>query len=431
MTTTHNRARNQYKRHSRLFEAMPLQNLPQSIPFESSATPEIATRATRGEPATFGALPNPDRILRQIGRANTEYDNLLTDPHLYALVQVRRGAIAELEWEVQANGADQRVVEAVRFMLNALNITALSRQFVDAALFGYSVYECLWHEPTASNPFIMPSVTAKPRDWFAFDGEGNLLFRSAGNPLGTVVRRFSATNAESSADDTIPQRAFLVPRNNPTLTNPYGEAVLARCYWNVFFKQGGKKMFSEFVERFGFPWVIAEHAQGAQDDVVQEMVDNLAMMNQGGVYVAPEGSGVKLESQTNNDGTLFVNFLADSRTETAMVVVGNPAIVAPTPGRLGGEDAAQQTASWVTSNDRSIVESTWNELICWFCEINFGVAATTVPTLRLYQAENVDSALTERDKNLYALGVRFTKEYIAATYNIQPNHIALAEEDEL
>ena len=68
-------------------------------------------------------------------------------------------------------------------------------------------------------------VIAKPPEWFCFDDDNNLKFRTKENYYGEVV----------------PDKKFLLAQNNPSYNNPYGERTLSRVFWNVTFKKGGLK----------------------------------------------------------------------------------------------------------------------------------------------------------------------------------------------
>ena len=68
----------------------------------------------------------------------------------------------------------------------------------------------------------------------------------------------------------------------------------------------------------------------------------------------------------------------------------------------------------IIDSDKKLVEQTINQLIQWIYEINFSNAE--IPVFELYQEEDVDLALAQRDKILFDSGVKFTKEYFIKTY---------------
>ena len=79
-------------------------------------------------------------------------------------------------------------------------------------------------------------VMAKPHEWFHFNSEGELRFRSRQAPL---------------YGEELQPRKFLVPRQDASYANPYGFPDLSMCFWPTVFKRGGLKFWVKFGEKFG------------------------------------------------------------------------------------------------------------------------------------------------------------------------------------
>ena len=76
--------------------------------------------------------------------------------------------------------------------------------------------------------------------------------------------------------------------------------------------------------------------------------------------------------------------------------------------------------------DKKLVEKTINQLIQWIYEINF--ANAEVPVFELYEPEDVDLTLAQRDKILSDTGVKFTKEYFIKNYGLEDEDFDIRED---
>ena len=83
--------------------------------------------------------------------------------------------------------------------------------------------EIIWGK--VDNLVLPMEVKAKPSEWFCFDDENNLKFRTK----------------ESYFGEELPQMKFLCPQSNACYDNPYGERTLSKVFWAVTFKKGGLK----------------------------------------------------------------------------------------------------------------------------------------------------------------------------------------------
>jgi len=67
-------------------------------------------------------------------------------------------------------------------------------------------------------------------------------------------------------------------------------------------------------------------------------------------------------------------------------------------------------------SDKKIVERTHNQLIKWIWEINFGVGE--IPKYSMFEEEDVNTALAQRDEILVKQGVKFAKSYYIENYGL-------------
>lgn len=128
----------------------------------------------------------------------------------------------------------------------------------DAVLYGYQPCEVMWQRSGTS--WHVVDIVGKPADWFQFDTDNRLRFRS----------RDSGFEGEA-----IPDYKFLVSRQDATYDNPYGLPDLSMCFWPVIFKKGGMKFWVRFAEKYGSPWVIGKHPRGTPQREIDKLLDSL------------------------------------------------------------------------------------------------------------------------------------------------------------
>lgn len=69
-----------------------------------------------------------------------------------------------------------------------------------------------------------------------------------------------------------------------------------------------------------------------------------------------------------------------------------------------------------------MVEATFNQLIDWICELNFGDVPR--PRFVLHEAEEYGSTeLSQRDLNLHQIGARFSNDYFIRAYGLRDNDL--------
>lgn len=210
-------------------------------------TEEIATRKRAlNFYSLANILPDPDIVLKKQGKDIRIYKELLCDPHVFACTQSRKAGVLSLDWEINRGLDKDQNAEDIENLLKKLDIQKLMSDILDATQFGFQPLEIIWKRDKSGH--IMPErVTAKPPEWFCFDDDNNLKFRTKENYYGEIV----------------PNKKFLLAQNNPSYNNPYGERTLSRVFWNVTFKKGGLKFWVVFTEKYGMPHLIGKHPRGS------------------------------------------------------------------------------------------------------------------------------------------------------------------------
>lgn len=373
---------------------------------------EFATRERTWELSTmFGYLPNPDPILKKLGQDISIYRELLSDAQVNATVESRTSGVRSLSWEIDRGKAKSREAKFIENIFENLKLDQILTDIIDGALYGYKPIEINWR--SVDNKWIPMAVVGKPSRWFRFGDNNELLFITREAPQGIPV----------------PQRKFLLARRHPEYDNPYGDAVLSKCFWPVTFKKGGLKFWVRFTEKYGMPWMLGKYPEGTSNAVKKEMLDGLESLVQDAIGIIPENSTLEmLEHKGTASAQLYKMLLDFCNAEISKAVLSQT--LTTEIGSTGSYAAAQEHGEIrqdVVDGDRRMAEEVLNELISWIVELNFGERHDR-PTFTMYQEEDVDQALAERDKKLSDTGqVKFTKKYFRQNYGFEEDEIEVVE----
>jgi len=370
---------------------------------KSHLSEEIATRKRALNFYTLAnILPDPDIVLKKQGKDIRIYKELLCDSHVYACVQSRKAGVLSLEWDINRGLDKDENSQIIEDLLKKLNVHKLINDILESTLFGFQPLEIFWKKEKSG--YILPEkIIAKPPEWFCFDDDNNLNFRTKENYYGEVV----------------PGKKFLLAQNNPNYNNPYGERVLSRVFWPVTFKKGGLKFWVVFTEKYGMPHLIGKHPRGASKDETETLADMLEEMIQDAIAVIPDDSSVEIkEANKSSSAEIFEKLIDKMNSEISKAILGQTLTTEiGSSGSYAASHTHMEVRQDIIDTDKKLVETVINQLIQWVYEINFPNAE--VPIFELYAPEDVDLTLAQRDKILSETGVKFTKEYFIKTYGFE------------
>jgi len=379
---------------------------------KKSLTEEIATRKRAlNFYSLANILPDPDIVLRKQGKDVRVYKELLCDPHVFACVQSRKSGVLSLEWEINRGLDKDEKAEAIENLLKQLDIHKLISDILDATQFGFQPLEIIWKRDKSG--YILPEkIVAKPPEWFCFDDNNTLKFRTKENYYG----------------EELPNKKFLLAQNNPSYNNPYGERTLSRVFWPVTFKKGGLKFWVIFTEKYGMPHLIGKHPRGATKEETNTLADMLEEMVQDAIAVIPDDSSVEIqEANKSSSAAIYEQLIDKMNAEISKAILCQ---TLTTEIGSNGSYAASNTHFAIRQDiidaDKKLVESVINQLIRWIYEINFSTA--DIPVFEMYAPEDVDLTLAQRDKILSDTGVKFTKEYFIKNYGLEDEDFDIRED---
>lgn len=232
--------------------------------FRGPATPPVpaskGSAALYTEQATYRfiqwlySLPDPDVVLQKAGIPRHQLRLMEGDDEISQCLETRRDAVLSVPWHLEPTGS-----MAAKFIADEIRPVwgDLVRWIFDALPYGYSVVELVYRQmeggrtglATKANPSIVGGnvniTLGKPMEWFKPTSRGGLRYfpeDGSGGFLGI---------------ETEPIKYLLTVRAG-SYRNPYGEALLSRLYWPVFFRRNGWANWARFLERFGTPILLGK-----------------------------------------------------------------------------------------------------------------------------------------------------------------------------
>jgi phage gp29-like protein len=379
----------------------------------------IATRARSWDGWSMAEwLPNPDPILKNMGIDISTYRDMRADAHIGGCIRRRKAAVKGLEMGLDREGCPARVAKAIEGILADLAATpnpdepgarpglpALIADALDGALYGYQPLEIQWGR--VGGLLVPQAVQSKPSEWFCFDAENQLRFRS----------RDGGTYGE-----LLPARKFLLARQDATYQNPYGLADMSMVFWPYTFRRAAK-FWVAWLERYGGDFLIGKLPRSASPTEYQDLTADLEAMLQDSVAAIPDDGSVEVMASANKGGSTDAHerFLTYWRGEISIALLGSNQGM-ETNSTNASATASLEVAKDIRDGDARMIEATVNQLIAWTCALNWPGAKAPVWTLR--EQEEIDTARPQRDKILTECGVNFTRDYWLRTYDLEEDDLA-------
>lgn len=379
---------------------------------------EIAVRSRTIDWMGFYAyLPDPDPVLEKLGQTLPVYRQLLSDAHVWSCYMSRKSGTLNQEWEIEeakegkSKRANRAAHEAIDRLLSRIDVGQIISEILDAPFFGISPLEVVWG--ISDGLWLPERVEGKPPEWFVFSMENELRFLSQDNMI---------------EGEELPERKFLLARHHASYQNPYGERVLARCFWPVAFKKGGFKFWAIFTEKYGMPWLIGKVPRATNETERGALLTRLTSMVQDAVAVINDDESVDIQEAGDKRGSadIYEKLVSAANREISKAVLGQ---TLSTELDKGGSYAATEghleVRQDIVDMDKRMVCQVMNTLFKYVVELNFAGAAA--PAFAFYQEEDIQKDRAERDKTLTEQGVRFTADYYRRAYNLQEGDFELGE----
>ncbi len=388
----------------------------------SQVADEIATRENMNLAQSWlSILPDPDPVLRKLGKDITVYKDLMSDDHVSSTITRRKSYVKLLEWQVQLPGGDPDSIEVQLCQLALKNlrkndgrrknkIKDIISQSLNPIFWGYSVFEIVW-ENTGGH-WLPRNIEEKPREWFYFDSENRLRMKSKDTGEGTLL-----------TDPEFKYR-FIVLQNEPTYENPYGDKAISKCFWPVTFKRGGLKWFAVFIEKYGMPFITGKQPRNAGAEATKELLGKLDRMVGDAVAVIPDDSSVEIhENKTGSNAEAYKIFYDIQNNAISKAILTN---VFSTENQKVGAYASSKSGTdseaSLSLSDRDFPQELMSEVFEAIIDLNIG--SGIYPIFAPFEESDPRKEFAERDEKLFK-AIKPTKKYITRIYNIPEDEYEL------
>lgn len=379
----------------------------------SSSSPQIATRSNVGWTLDllFNALPDPDLILRKLGRSISALREVKNDDQFETAWTSRLSAVTTTNWEIISGGTDKASILASEFIteqFSNIRIDDLFKQLAEYSLFGFQAAEIIWQK--IGDKWGFSDIICKPQEWFSFDRNNNLLLKKI-----------------NGQTEELPPNRFLLLQHRPSFINPYGEKLLSKLYWPYIFRKNGAQWWATFTEKFGSAFATAKYRPGSPEGEISDIINMLEELVSCGVAAFPDGTDINILTDTSkgaatNNFKEFQSYYSNSITK---VILG--ATLTTDIGDVGSKSAAEvhnTVREDIALSDRKVFATAFNSLFRFMTLVNFGESAYP-PEFVWHESEDLNTDKLERDVKLYSIGWRPKKTYIEKNYNISQDDFDL------
>lgn len=375
----------------------------------SALSEEIATRDRSMDMAFSFILPNPDPSLKRQGKDISVYRDMRSRASVGGPIRRRKAAVKALEWRLERGKASARVTRLCGELLATYDMDRLLNEITDAVLFGYQPLELMWGNFNGAT--VPLQVIGKPPEWFTFDSNAQLRFRSRQQPLH---------------GEELEPRKFLMERQEESYANPYGFPDLSMCFWADTFMRGGLKFWVTFTEKYGTPWLVGKQPRGTPGPEVDKLLDKLEAMIQDAVAAIPDDSSIDILEAGDKGASadLYERLLMYCRSEINIALLGQNQSTEASANKASAT-AGLEVTDTIRDGDAKLAAATMNQLLRWVTDLYDGEQAPA-PTFELFEEEDVNVKQAERDEMLKRAGVSFQPQYWKRVYRLQDGDIAEA-----
>jgi phage gp29-like protein len=355
-------------------------------------------------------MADTDETLKKLGIHRKELRTLESDDEIYAAIETRREALIATPWRLESGLASQNT-----FLWTEIErvIATVLRGAFNAVLYGYSVQEVIYKN--THGKITLAEISEKPFEWFEPKSNGDLIYRSMLDPMGTAV-------------DT--DYKFLLTVRNQTYRQPYGEAVLSRLYWAWLFRVNGWKFWAKNLERAGIPFLKGTAPDMPMADGTPS-VDHLSVVLNAAVQNAtlalPAGWEAEFMSVQQN-GATFEQFENAILKRIQKVILGQT--LTSDVGKAGSFAAAKVHQAVLDDRrkaDMRLVTKTVQTLVTALHTLNSFTGEP--PTFVMEDDTGLETERADRDSKLVQAGVlKLTPDYLLRVYDYEEGDFEIPAE---
>ena len=346
-------------------------------------------------------LPNPDEIA---GHNSIEiYTQMMLDSRIASLINLVKTRSLSFPLRLVRADAPDHVFQACRNAGFETEYFDDMEQILSCLIYGYSINECIWAEDTVY--WQLKSIEARHPKRFAFNKNFEPVLISQGEEL--VLNH--------------PYK-WIVMRSGAAIENPYGESLLKACYWPWKFKQAGLEFWLKATEKFSVPSILALFETQGTEEEVQKRAQNLANM----LGELNSGSGAALANVKQVESLQAAGALADFRSlcefcdqQISYAITGQSLATGDATYNARAASSTHYDIFYEQAkNVAKQLQSSMQQAVDWFVEINFGVDVQS-PKIQFDFGDEIKPSLSEMMQLIQA-GIPVDMEHFYHAYGIIP-----------
>jgi phage gp29-like protein len=326
------------------------------IPSAPLLTSELVTRDNY---LTFhkyiGMLPNPNQVIAEQGNISKAFSNLKNDPHVWSCIQSRKTGVLALNKNIASSKIDGDILSFIQNIFEEFDLFNITSQILEAIFTGFQVMEIIWEE-TINSKLKPVDIIPKPLDWFFYDNNNQLKFRKNGASEGV----------------SLPENKFLIVRHNPSFENPYGEALLAQCFWAVTTKNMGFRFWMNFLEKYGMPLVIGQYSYPPTAEELQNLSTRLQQLIDSQTIATPSDISIDIKDLGSSKSVeLYSQLIKMANSEISKVLLSETLTTEMDSGSYAASITHFKIREEVVLGDVKLVERAYNDLIQMIIKVNY------------------------------------------------------------
>ncbi|MCE5305379.1 DUF935 domain-containing protein [bacterium] len=359
---------------------------------------------TREQVLTFqrfiGILPNPDKVIQQNGGVSKIFPELKNDPHIWSCMQSRKAGVLSQDWDIFDRDANSDISQFIRKIFQKLDVFNLMNNILESVFTGMQVLEIIWEYDDSGN-YIPKDIIPKPLEWFYYDEQNNLKFRKR----------------DSLKGDFLPESKFLIPRNLPTYSNPYGESLLAKCYWPATIKNVGFRFWMNFLEKYGLPIIIGQYTYSPTPEELQSLSDRLNELVESQTIATPNDINIDIRDIGQSKSVeLYAQLIRMANAEISKALLSETLTTELEHGSYAASATHFKVREDVILSDKILVENTLNILCDYITKLNFPKMQSPIFKFRTQRNLSFD---IDNDVKLASIdNFQFKKEYFMKKYDL-------------
>lgn len=366
---------------------------------------------------TSGVYINFDRVFQTQTYQNLgQYDlmdEIMNDPHVYAVSHTIKLAVASLDWSIEPGMATSAKSKAAaewceKVLKRSSNFTQDIYELMDAIFKGFTSSEIMWTK-NHKGETVVAELLNIPQRRIQFD-------------VGTKRPKLRTYDSPFYGRP-LPERKIIIHRSSSKYEDPFGDALAMKIYWSWLFKRNVEKFWLEFTQNNAGPIPIITIADDADDKLKQEALDVVKGIRSSSYGYKPKSMQLDYVEVKSTEGAAnaFEKALRHYDDQITKAVLGQ---ILTTEGSTSGGSGAKAGASisHELTKDRAayyahgLEDTLTDTLVRWMCDFNFQLDPDEYPKFQFDLADAPDSlVLTGAILNLEKAGHHVDPQYITET----------------